>query len=235
MRCRFSPLTGAERSRMDWPTLDDHCDLNYNYAPQAMKPLAICSSPSSSSSPPSSPSSRVPATAHFPPTSHVQTRSVAMAMPTSPWLVNDLGEPVCAVVAPPPYSYDPSGSDLPRDCRVLQYYFNLGVQWCHQSCWQQQLYPPAVPDGPYQHYGPYLSQEPPLHASPVSLAESGRGPHPPPYSDPPRMSDGQLDGHGVVVSPAEGAWFLNVLQRLMGYVLTETDDEKVLGRDGSAV
>lgn len=39
---------------------------------------------------------------------------VAMAMPTSPWLVNDLGEPVCAVVAPPPYSYDPSGSDLPR-------------------------------------------------------------------------------------------------------------------------
>ncbi|XP_024123033.1 putative bifunctional UDP-N-acetylglucosamine transferase and deubiquitinase ALG13 isoform X3 [Oryzias melastigma] len=178
-------------------------DLNYNYTPQAMKPLAICSSPSSSSSPPSSPSSRVPATAHFPPTSHVQARSVAMAMPTSPWLVNDLGEPVCAVVAPPPYSYDPSGSDLPRDCRVLQYYFNLGVQWCHQSCWQQQLYPPAVPDGPYQHYGPYLNQEPPLHASPVSLAESGRAPqHPHPYSEPPRMSDGQLDGHGSGPAPS---------------------------------
>uniref|UniRef100_A0A671TCM1 ubiquitinyl hydrolase 1 n=1 Tax=Sparus aurata TaxID=8175 RepID=A0A671TCM1_SPAAU len=54
---------------------------------------------------------------------------VAMAIPAaSPWLVNELGEALCTVVAPPPYSYDPNGSDLPRDCRVLQYYFNLGVQ-----------------------------------------------------------------------------------------------------------
>uniref|UniRef100_A0A3P9MQY3 UDP-N-acetylglucosamine transferase subunit ALG13 n=1 Tax=Oryzias latipes TaxID=8090 RepID=A0A3P9MQY3_ORYLA len=190
-----------ERGGADSPT---RLDLNFSYNPQAMKPLAICSSPSSSSSPPSSPSSRVPATGHFPPTSHVQTRSVAMAMPTSPWLVNDLGEPVCAVVAPPPYSYDPSGSDLPRDCRVLQYYFNLGVQWYHQSCWQQQLYPPTVPDSPYiyQHCGSYLSQEPPLHASPVSFAESSRGPqHPHPYSEPPRLADGQLDGHGSGPAP----------------------------------
>ncbi|CAJ0960775.1 unnamed protein product [Ranitomeya imitator] len=29
---------------------------------------------------------------------------------------------------PPPYSCDPSGSDLPRDTKVLQYYFNLGLQ-----------------------------------------------------------------------------------------------------------
>ncbi|KAI3352694.1 hypothetical protein L3Q82_020182 [Scortum barcoo] len=52
------------------------------------------------------------------------------------------------------------------DCRVLQYYFNLGVQWYHQSCWQQQqAYPPTAPETPYtyQHYTPYLSQEPPLH------------------------------------------------------------------------
>uniref|UniRef100_A0A3B4YFP5 ubiquitinyl hydrolase 1 n=1 Tax=Seriola lalandi dorsalis TaxID=1841481 RepID=A0A3B4YFP5_SERLL len=47
---------------------------------------------------------------------------------SSPWLVNELGEPLCTMVAPPPYSYDPNGSDFPRDCRVLQYYFNLGVQ-----------------------------------------------------------------------------------------------------------
>lgn len=40
---------------------------------------------------------------------------VAMAIPAaSPWLVNELGEPLCTVVAPPPYSYDPNGSDLPR-------------------------------------------------------------------------------------------------------------------------
>uniref|UniRef100_A0A3P9CEZ0 ubiquitinyl hydrolase 1 n=1 Tax=Maylandia zebra TaxID=106582 RepID=A0A3P9CEZ0_9CICH len=62
---------------------------------------------------------------------HTLTRflvPVAMAIPAaSSWLVNELGEPLCTVVAPPPYSYDPNGSDLPRDCRVLQYYFNLGV------------------------------------------------------------------------------------------------------------
>ncbi|KAM6939558.1 LOW QUALITY PROTEIN: putative bifunctional UDP-N-acetylglucosamine transferase and deubiquitinase ALG13 [Xenentodon cancila] len=103
-------------------------DMNFSYTQQVVKPLAaICSSPSSSSSPPSPPSSRVPASAHLPPTTHTQT--LTMAIPTAaPWLVNELGEPLCAVVAPPPYSYDPNGSDLPRDCRVLQYYFNLGVQ-----------------------------------------------------------------------------------------------------------
>lgn len=40
---------------------------------------------------------------------------VAMAIPAaSPWLVNELGEALCTVVAPPPYSYDPNGNDLPR-------------------------------------------------------------------------------------------------------------------------
>uniref|UniRef100_A0A3B4GGY9 ubiquitinyl hydrolase 1 n=1 Tax=Pundamilia nyererei TaxID=303518 RepID=A0A3B4GGY9_9CICH len=49
---------------------------------------------------------------------HTLTRflvPVAMAIPAaSSWLVNELGEPLCTVVAPPPYSYDPNGSDLPR-------------------------------------------------------------------------------------------------------------------------
>uniref|UniRef100_A0A8C6KI13 ubiquitinyl hydrolase 1 n=1 Tax=Nothobranchius furzeri TaxID=105023 RepID=A0A8C6KI13_NOTFU len=93
-------------------------------------------------------------------------RSVAMMIPAAaPWLPNEVGEPFCAVVASPPYSYDPNGSDLPRDCRVVQYYFNLGVQWYHQNCWQQQVYPPSSPDPayPYQHYPSYMSQEPPLH------------------------------------------------------------------------
>uniref|UniRef100_A0A665T1L3 ubiquitinyl hydrolase 1 n=1 Tax=Echeneis naucrates TaxID=173247 RepID=A0A665T1L3_ECHNA len=55
--------------------------------------------------------------------------TAAMTVPaSSPWLVNELGELLCTVVTPPPYSYDPNGSDLPRDCRVLQYYFNLGIQ-----------------------------------------------------------------------------------------------------------
>ncbi|XP_072295702.1 putative bifunctional UDP-N-acetylglucosamine transferase and deubiquitinase ALG13 isoform X2 [Eucyclogobius newberryi] len=95
-------------------------DLDYNYT-QQVKPM-LGSSPSSSSS--SSCSS--PATTHPPP------RPVPVPA-AAPWMVNELGEPVCAVVAPPPppYSYDPSGGDLPRDCRVLQYYYNLGVQPPH--------------------------------------------------------------------------------------------------------
>ncbi|XP_026179697.1 putative bifunctional UDP-N-acetylglucosamine transferase and deubiquitinase ALG13 [Mastacembelus armatus] len=173
-------------------------DMSYSYTQQVVKPLpVICSSPSSSSSH-SSPS-RVPAAAHLP--SAAQTRSVAMAIPaTSPWLVNELGEPVCTMVAPPPYSYDPNGSDLPRDCRVLQYYFNLGVQWYHQSCLQQQhqqSYPATSPEASYtyQHYPPYLSQDPPLHAAPQSYPEAGRTSHQlsSPYPESTR-ADGQTDG-----------------------------------------
>ncbi|XP_061573163.1 putative bifunctional UDP-N-acetylglucosamine transferase and deubiquitinase ALG13 [Cololabis saira] len=189
-------------------------DMNFSYTQQVVKPLAaICSSPSSSSSPPSSPSSRVPATAHLQPNTqtrsgvHTHTRSVTMAIPaTAPWLVNELGEPLCAVVAPPPYSYDPNGSDLPRDCRVLQYYFNLGVQWYQQSCWQQQqVYPPTSAEAsyPYQHYPSYLSQEPPLHAAPTAFPETGRGAHQPSsYPESSRAADGQMEGHGSGAPPS---------------------------------
>ncbi|XP_014910249.1 putative bifunctional UDP-N-acetylglucosamine transferase and deubiquitinase ALG13 isoform X1 [Poecilia latipinna] len=132
-------------------------DITYSYTPQVVKPLpVICSSPSSSSSSPPSPS-RVPAATHLPPAAHAQTRPVSMTISAAtPWLVSESGEPLCTVLAPPPYSYDPNGSDLPRDCRVVQYYYNLGVQWFHQSCWQQQAYPP--PTSPH-----YLGQEPPPH------------------------------------------------------------------------
>uniref|UniRef100_A0A3B4VH42 ubiquitinyl hydrolase 1 n=1 Tax=Seriola dumerili TaxID=41447 RepID=A0A3B4VH42_SERDU len=67
---------------------------------------------------------------------------------SSPWLVNELGEPLCTMVAPPPYSYDPNGSDFPRDCRVLQYYFNLGVQVRDtQSCRGHPLQTTQNPPG----------------------------------------------------------------------------------------
>ncbi|KAK5936372.1 hypothetical protein CgunFtcFv8_027768 [Champsocephalus gunnari] len=123
-----------------------------------------------------------------------------MAIPaSSPWLVSEMGEALCSVVAPPPYSYDPNGMDLPRDCRVLQYYFNLGVQWYHQSCWQQQSYSPTPQEVsyPYQHYSPYLSQEPPLHAAAPSYPETTRSPHhsPSSYPESSRAGDGQTDGH----------------------------------------
>ncbi|KAM3624481.1 uncharacterized protein V6R79_024007 [Siganus canaliculatus] len=179
-------------------------EMNYSYTQQVVKPLSvICSSPSSSSSSTSSPSSLIPAATHLPPPSHTQTRSVAMTIPAAPpWLVNELGEAICTMVAPPPYSYDPNGSDLPRDCRVLQYYFNLGVQWYYQSCWQQQqAYSATSPEAPYpyQHYTPYLSQEPPLHAVPPSYPDSSRGPHQPTssYTDSTRAGDGPVDGHST--------------------------------------
>ncbi|XP_037830580.1 putative bifunctional UDP-N-acetylglucosamine transferase and deubiquitinase ALG13 [Kryptolebias marmoratus] len=176
-------------------------ELSYSYTQQVVKPLAvICSSPSSSSSSPSSPLSRVPGAAHLPPATHTQTRSVTMTIPAAaPWLVNELGEPLCTVVAPPPYSYDLNGSDLPRDCRVLQYYFNLGVQWYNQSCWQQQVYPP-------QHYPPYLSQEPPAHAAPPLFPDTARGTahHQPPssYPESSRAADGQSDSLGGGPAPS---------------------------------
>ncbi|MGH0143542.1 UNVERIFIED_CONTAM: hypothetical protein FKN15_035218 [Acipenser sinensis] len=48
--------------------------------------------------------------------------------PGAPLFVNELGEPVSDPPPPPPYSCDPNGYDLPRDYRVVQYYFNMGVQ-----------------------------------------------------------------------------------------------------------
>ncbi|XP_068455616.1 putative bifunctional UDP-N-acetylglucosamine transferase and deubiquitinase ALG13 isoform X2 [Clinocottus analis] len=194
-----------ERGAADSPPRQE---MSYSYTQQVVKPLVICSSPSSSSSSPSSPS-RVPATAHLP--AATQTRSVAMAITAPPWLVNELGEPLCTMVAPPPYSYDPNGSDLPRDCRVLQYYFNLGVQWYHQSCWQQQQqqqqqHPAPEPSYPYQHYAPYLNQEP-LHATPHLYPETTRGLHQPPsyYPECTRGGEGPTDGHGGPAPSGEGS------------------------------
>ncbi|KAJ3597330.1 hypothetical protein NHX12_000858 [Muraenolepis orangiensis] len=80
--------------------------------------------------------------------------------PASLWVVNELGEPVSLLLAPPPYSYDPNGNDLPQDPRVLQYYFNLGVQWYHQSCWQQAYTPPPVTTF---HYLSQAPQPLPMH------------------------------------------------------------------------
>ncbi|TNN32906.1 putative bifunctional UDP-N-acetylglucosamine transferase and deubiquitinase ALG13 [Liparis tanakae] len=112
------------------------------------------------------------------------------------------------MVAPPPYSYDLNGNDLPRDCRVLQYYFNLGVQWYHQSCWQQQqqAYPASSPEASYHHYAPYLSQEP-LQAGPPLYPETTRSLHQPSYyPESTRAGDGQTDGGGqyILGSPVQG-------------------------------
>ncbi|CAH2315466.1 bifunctional UDP-N-acetylglucosamine transferase and deubiquitinase ALG13 [Pelobates cultripes] len=69
---------------------------------------------------------------------------------------NEMGD--CTVPLPPPpppYSCDPTGSDLPRDTKVLQYYFNLGLQCYHQSFWHSMVYVQQVP--PQAHIEPYQS------------------------------------------------------------------------------
>ncbi|KAM7405549.1 hypothetical protein PAMP_012808 [Pampus punctatissimus] len=60
-----------------------------------------------------------------------------------------------------------------------------GNQWYHQSCWQQ-VYPTTTQEAsyPYQHYLPYLIQDPPLHTAAPSYPESTTA------------GDGQMDGHG---------------------------------------
>ncbi|XP_054025781.1 putative bifunctional UDP-N-acetylglucosamine transferase and deubiquitinase ALG13 [Dryobates pubescens] len=64
----------------------------------------------------------------------------------------------------PPYSYDPSGSDLPRDTKVLRYYFNLGLQCCHQSYWPSMVYVQSVlPPSPVEVY--------PAYAEPASVLD----------------------------------------------------------------
>lgn len=121
-----------------------------NSAPAAI--FTSNSSPSSSGSSQTPPNPLQPnsiLTPGQPPPQNVLGRPV-------PWFVNELGEPV-AMAPPPPYSYDPNGGDLPRDCKVLQYYYNLGVQWYQQTYWNsmvhmQQVYPQPGTDAQYQAY-----------------------------------------------------------------------------------
>ncbi|XP_055035672.2 putative bifunctional UDP-N-acetylglucosamine transferase and deubiquitinase ALG13 isoform X6 [Misgurnus anguillicaudatus] len=129
----------------------------YSYSQQPINsaPAAIFTS---NSSPSSSGSSQTPPnplqpngilTPGQPPPQNVLGRPV-------PWFMNELGEPV-AMAPPPPYSYDPNGGDLPRDYKVLQYYYNLGVQWYQQTYWNsvvhmQQVYPQPGTDAQYQAY-----------------------------------------------------------------------------------
>ncbi|XP_039352172.1 putative bifunctional UDP-N-acetylglucosamine transferase and deubiquitinase ALG13 isoform X3 [Mauremys reevesii] len=68
----------------------------------------------------------------------------------------------------PPYSYDPNGSDLPQDTKVVQYYFNLGLQYYHQSFWHSMAYrqqaplpPPAEADSAYTEPAPMVEQSVP--------------------------------------------------------------------------
>ncbi|KAM7043297.1 UDP-N-acetylglucosamine transferase subunit ALG13-like isoform 5-T5 [Acridotheres tristis] len=77
--------------------------------------------------------------------------------------VSEVGE---ASAVLPAYSCDPSGSDLPRDTKVLRYYFNMGLQYCHQSCWPSMMYmQPVLPPSPVEVYPAYAEPPPVLDQS----------------------------------------------------------------------
>ncbi|KAG5844088.1 hypothetical protein ANANG_G00157770 [Anguilla anguilla] len=148
-----------------------------NSAPAAIFTSNSSSSSGSSQTPPTS----LPSSAPWPRPllqPHSMGRPV-LSMPysgASNWFVNEMGETV-NVAPPPPYSYDPNGSDLPRDCKVLQYYFNLGVQWYQQGYWHsvvqmQQLYQQPGVEAQYQ---PYTSGgAAPDHTVAQAFPESGQ-------------------------------------------------------------
>uniref|UniRef100_A0A3B4DVL3 ubiquitinyl hydrolase 1 n=1 Tax=Pygocentrus nattereri TaxID=42514 RepID=A0A3B4DVL3_PYGNA len=171
----------------------------YSYSQQVVVKSAVLSSSQPVNSAPaaiftsnSSPSSSA-GSSHSPP-NPLQPSSITpgqppplhtVGRPASPWFVNEMGEPV-TVAPPPPYSYDPSGNDLPRDCKVLQYFFNLGVQTYQQSYWHsmvhmQQMYQPPGAGGEPQ-FQPYLTPAAatsPDHTVPQPYPEPARScPHP---------------------------------------------------------
>ncbi|XP_075291388.1 UDP-N-acetylglucosamine transferase subunit ALG13 [Opisthocomus hoazin] len=86
--------------------------------------------------------------------------------------VSEVGE---AGAVLPPYSCDPSGSDLPRDTKVLRYYFNLGLQY-YQSYWPSMVYvQPVLPPSPVEVYPAYAEPTPVLDQSvPQLYADAGR-------------------------------------------------------------
>ncbi|XP_042663479.1 putative bifunctional UDP-N-acetylglucosamine transferase and deubiquitinase ALG13 [Tyto alba] len=87
--------------------------------------------------------------------------------------VSEVGE---AGAVLPPYSCDPSGSDLPRDTKVLRYYFNLGLQYYHQSYWPSMVYvQPVLPPSPVEVYPAYPDPAPVLDQSvPQVYTDAGR-------------------------------------------------------------
>ncbi|OXB67623.1 hypothetical protein ASZ78_016746 [Callipepla squamata] len=100
----------------------------------------------------------------------VSPASMGRPAPLPP--ASEVGE---ASAIPPPYSCDPSGSDLPRDTKVLQYYFNLGLQYYHQSYWHSMVFvQPVPPVSSVEAYPAYAEPAHVLDQSVPQLYDAGR-------------------------------------------------------------
>lgn len=88
----------------------------------------------------------------------------------------EVGEASGLLPPPPPYSFDPSGSDLPQDTKVLQYYFNLGLQ-CYYNYWHSVVCVPQMQQQQLhvENYSVY-TEPPPLvdQTVPQLYSEVGR-------------------------------------------------------------
>ncbi|XP_066501528.1 putative bifunctional UDP-N-acetylglucosamine transferase and deubiquitinase ALG13 isoform X6 [Hoplias malabaricus] len=174
-----------------------------NSAPAAI--FTSNSSPSSAESSQSPPNPLQPSsvTPGQPPPLHTLGRPVvSMQYPqASPWFVNELGEPV-TVAPPPPYSYDPNGNDLPRDCKVLQYFFNLGVQTYQQSYWNSMVHMQQV----YQQPGASGEQFQPYPHPPASPDHTVPQPYPEPVrSCPHPQGEPASNGTPLAMEPHTAA------------------------------
>lgn len=89
----------------------------------------------------------------------------------------EVGEASDLPPPPPPYSCDPSGSDLPQDTKVLQYYFNLGLQCYYHNYWHSMVYVPQMQQQQLhvENYSVY-TEPPPLvdQTIPQLYSEVGR-------------------------------------------------------------
>ncbi|XP_066501529.1 putative bifunctional UDP-N-acetylglucosamine transferase and deubiquitinase ALG13 isoform X7 [Hoplias malabaricus] len=181
---------------------------SYSQQPVNSAPAAIFtsnSSPSSAESSQSPPNPLQPSsvTPGQPPPLHTLGRPVvSMQYPqASPWFVNELGEPV-TVAPPPPYSYDPNGNDLPRDCKVLQYFFNLGVQTYQQSYWNSMVHMQQV----YQQPGASGEQFQPYPHPPASPDHTVPQPYPEPVrSCPHPQGEPASNGTPLAMEPHTAA------------------------------
>ncbi|XP_038603628.1 putative bifunctional UDP-N-acetylglucosamine transferase and deubiquitinase ALG13 [Tachyglossus aculeatus] len=92
----------------------------------------------------------------------------------SPPALAEVGDAGSLPLPPPPYSCDPSGSDLPRDTKVLQYYFNLGLQCYHQNYWHSVVYVPQMHQpSPVESYPAYADPGPMVDQTAAQLYSDG--------------------------------------------------------------
>ncbi|XP_077164941.1 UDP-N-acetylglucosamine transferase subunit ALG13 [Paroedura picta] len=130
-------------------------------------------------------------------------------------------------VVTPPYSCDPSGSDLPRDTKIVQYYFNLGLQYYQQTCWNPAMYVHPVPPSPsMEAYQTYIEPVPVMdHSAAATYHEHWRNDvHQVPVDFAPngKITEQMQASEGQYVDPGKPAPFClqQVLPDQPGFLLS---------------